>query len=599
MAVVIFHAGIERLAGGYLGVDVFYVISGFLITSIIMHEIEAGEFSLMGFYRRRIVRILPALFAMLAAVLAVACLVAMPPDIAAIGKSSAAAAGFIANMHFWQTTGYFDTAAEAAPLLHTWSLGVEEQFYILFPLLLIVLARKRLKTIWGLCLLCAASFALALWFGSWENGSDFYLLPARAWQLGLGALVATGFFPKAAKPVSGIVAGVGLVMLCVSFFLDMQFSAWAAVLPSFGAAFMIAYSEGSLVHRLLALPILRWLGAISYSLYLWHWPIITYYRMFYGLDLQPIEEAGLIAGSIGVAALSYYLVEQPFLRRLRSADARKTVAVGGLALIGMVCASLLVATRSEAWRSIPAEAIKVADYVTYADSPAFMAQSRKGPCQVYTLAQPYKPDLCAPLLPGKINVALIGDSHAAHYWRSLVDRFPHANIMQATGAGCAMLLDSVGLKHCAAVHRFAYGAMLARGHISHVILAERWTPGQIPQLRKTVAYFHSRGIGVTIIGPVAEYDARFPIALGRAMETGNASDVDRFRRNEIARTDALVRAAALASGAAYYSVYQAECARNTCAYTNPHDGAPLHFDYGHVTKSGADYLLRGLRLPVG
>lgn len=597
MAVVIFHAGIQRLGGGYLGVDIFYVISGFLITSIILHEIDAGAFTLTGFYRRRIVRILPALFVMLAFVLAVACLVAMPPDIAAIGNSSAAAAGFMANIHFWQTTGYFDAAAEAAPLLHTWSLGVEEQFYILYPFLLLAVARWRKSPKWALIWLCLASFALAIWFATWRNGSDFYLLPARAWQLGLGALVATGFFPKLRGLAALALAAAGLAGMTAAFFVGSEFSIEMALLTSVGAALVIAYGEGSLVHRLLALPPMRWLGAISYSLYLWHWPIITFYRQFYGLDLDLVEEVGLIAASILAAALSYYLVEQPMLRRFRSSNPKRTVIVGAVAVMAMIGGSLTVAARADKWRDLPPDVAKISAYVDYADRPEFNRQSREGTCLIASLDHHYDETACASLDPARRNIALIGDSHAAHFWLALTRRFPDANIIQANGAGCPMLLGSVGLDRCKDVHRFAYGPLMERGDLDHVILAGRWTRHHLKLLENTIAYLKERGIPVTVIGPSVEYDARFPIALGKAIERGEPGRVDRFRRNEIADIDALVREVATKAGASYYSVYQAECPNGKCAYVSPSDGAPLHFDYGHVTQSGAEYLLRDLKLP--
>ena len=597
MAVVIFHAVIDRLAGGYLGVDIFYVISGFLITSIILHENEAGAFSLMSFYRRRIVRILPALFVMLLTVLAVACVVAMPPDIAAIGKSSAAAAAFIANMHFWQTTGYFDSAAEAAPLLHTWSLGVEEQFYILYPLLLLAIARWRKNPAPALFVLCIVSFAVALWLGTWENESNFYLLPARAWQLGLGALVATGFFPAVRAPLAQGLAITGLIAITISFFIDADFSAELAVLPSLGAALVIAYGASGFVSNLLSLRPVRWIGMISYSLYLWHWPIMTYYRIFYGLDLGMAEEAGLIAASFLAAALSYYLVEQPFLRRFRSADSRKTALVGAVAIIAMIGTSLAVAARAYEWRAIPAEAARVAEYVNYSKWPEFKGQGRKGVCLISTIRQIYKPEECARLDKTKPNVALIGDSHAAHYWHSLVKRFPGSNIMQVNGASCAVLIDAARLERCQPIRDFAYGPLIDRGGLDHVILVHRWTRSHLPQLRKTILYLRQRGISVTVIGPVVEYSTRFPIALARSMETGNPADIDRLRRNEIARTDTLIQEVARETGASYYSAYKAECDGTRCAYVNPRDGAPIHFDYGHLTESGADYVLRDFQLP--
>ncbi len=596
MAVLIFHAGIERLGGGYLGVDIFYVISGFLITGIIRHEIDDGSFTLAGFYRRRIVRILPALFAMLTAVLITACIVAMPPDIDAIGKSSAAAAGFVANIHFWLTTGYFDDAAEAAPLLHTWSLGVEEQFYILYPFLLIAIASRGRNPKWPLAALSVGSFLLALWMQGRGDGSDFYLLPARAWQLGLGALVAVGFFPKLRGAPALALATAGLGAMVAGFFVGSEFTVFMALLTSAGAALVIAYAEGTPVHRLLALPPMRWIGAISYSLYLWHWPIITFYRQYYGLDLELAEEAGLIGASILVAALSYYMVEQPALRRFRNAASGKTVAVGAIAIAAMIGVSLTIAANAGSVRDMPSEARRIAAYVNYDDGPWREEQARTGRCFLVEVEQVYDEGLCARFIPGKRNIALIGDSHAAQYWLALSRRFPQDNIMQATGAGCAILLGIKPLERCAEINALVFGRLAGRGRLDGVILAGRWTRHQLPFLKRTIAFYRARSIPVTVIGPVLEYEARFPIALAKAIEIGDATYTDRLRRTGIMALDKQVRKAATDAGASYYSVIDAECPMGRCAHVSPVDGAPLHFDYGHVTQSGADYVLRDLTL---
>ena len=194
--VVLFHAGLGAFSGGFVGVDVFFVISGFLITGLIRHEIDGGRFTLANFYERRIRRLFPALFAMLFAASAVAAWLLLPADLVDFAKSVLATSVFGSNFLFWGEAGYFGRAAEEIPLLHTWSLAVEEQYYILFPLFLLwVAARGRKRYVTATALVTAATFALSVVYLPIDPDATFYLAPFRAWELGLGALLALGAFP--------------------------------------------------------------------------------------------------------------------------------------------------------------------------------------------------------------------------------------------------------------------------------------------------------------------------------------------------------------------------------------------------------------------
>jgi peptidoglycan/LPS O-acetylase OafA/YrhL len=595
LPILLFHAGVDALPGGFLGVDIFFVISGFLITSIIIRELETGQFSLLGFYHRRVVRIFPALFAMLAFVMAASCLLLLPTELEARAEEALATAVFASNIYFWRTANYFGGEAETIPFLHTWSLGVEEQFYIFFPLFLLLVRRlfngsyrPWLLAVFFLSSACAAG---SYWI---DPEGAFYLLPARAWQLALGALIAIGAFPAASMRWRAILGWAGLALIAfgalfvqTSFMLPMPWSLPASV----GAALCIAYGEHTAAHRLLALPVLRWFGAVSYSLYLWHWPIITFYRIETGLELDLVETIGLIAASIAAAAVSYYYVEQPFLRRYRTARPRLTVGVGIATLAAMVGATCYVAAQPFGWRQVSPELVRIAGYVEYPATPERAAQFREGVCFASGHNDNVDFTACAQLAPGKRNIALIGDSHAAQYSQALQERFAQDNVMQLTSSGCRIIINGEGPDRCQRLIRYVYGPFLARGGIDHAILAGRWRLSDLADLERTIALLRRRGIAVTVIGPGDEFEGDFPLLLARVLETGRVGDMERFRLDGQAEVDARAMETAERAGAVYYSVRARECSNGACAYLAP-DRTPIHFDYGHVTHAGARFLLR-------
>ena len=292
LAVVLYHANIQPFGGGYVGVDVFFVISGYLITSLIHEHCRTGQFSIVQFYERRVRRIFPALFATVAFCFLVGCLLMMPLDYKQFGYSAVANALFASNLLFWLKTGYFDTDAEVKPLLHTWSLGVEEQFYILFPCLLLLLYkfwRNGVASI--LSLLLIASLFLSVWQVYDQPTSAFYLPLGRAWELLVGALLALSrdrlphrvFF-------DGVLGLLGMALIFGSIFsltADTPFPGLAALPACLGTAAIIYSGEQSkhFVPRLLSLRIVVLLGIISYSLYLWHWPLLVFAKYFVARQL--------------------------------------------------------------------------------------------------------------------------------------------------------------------------------------------------------------------------------------------------------------------------------------------------------------------------
>lgn len=545
LPILLFHAGVASMSGGFVGVDIFFVISGFLITNILGRDIAAGQFSIARFYRRRVVRIFPALVALLLVVLAAGSQVLLVNELRGLSESAAAAMGFVSNIYFWKDADYFAGAAEAKPLLHTWSLGVEEQFYIFYPLLLVLLRRWVPHRI-GLVILAITllSFALSVVVTIRAPATAFYLLPTRAWELGAGALVALGITPKLESPRRRDLAAVtGLILVIAAVFTiepSTLFPAPAAALPCVGAMLLIAYGEGAITQRLLVALPMRWIGAISYSLYLWHWPIITFYRLRYGFTLTPSATLILVAASFAAATLSYYWIEQPFLRRFRDGGSRRVIGVGGLALASVVGGALMISTSASAIVRYPPAVRTIADYSNYRDMPQYGYQSRKGPCFVGA-EQTFDVHRCLAIAKDRPNAVVLGDSHAAQYWRAIALRFPEAHVMEATASGCRPTIALHGERRCTAVVDLVLNTLSDRPELDTVILAGRWQPDEVDPLAATVRMLRAKRLAVIVIGPTIEYDGEMPQLLARAMLQNDTDALASLRLRERERLDRRMR----------------------------------------------------------
>ncbi|MEM9579107.1 MAG: acyltransferase family protein [Pseudomonadota bacterium] len=339
LSVVLYHFGVPGLGGGFVGVDIFFVISGFLIGGLLWREAEdTGRIRLARFFARRIKRLAPAFATMALAVAAASYVILLPFEFREFGKSLIAATVYLSNVHFYREAGYFDTGAEDKILLHTWSLAVEEQFYIILPLVILLLA-KRLGMLRAFLWVCfALSFAASLWILPRSQPAAFYLFPFRAWELLAGVLLAIEAqrhqFTFCAPPALG---WLGLALTLAGIIIipsGTGFPGLWALLPVAGAVVLIASGlSNSPVTRLLRHPIPVGIGLISYSLYLWHWPVVTLYGYWFG-KMSALASALLIVLSFALAFLSWLLVERPVRRATLSLPA----VFGG----GILASALLV-----------------------------------------------------------------------------------------------------------------------------------------------------------------------------------------------------------------------------------------------------------------
>ena len=338
LSVLCFHFDILRVNGGFVGVDVFFVISGYLITSIIAKDVFAGRFSFIAFYERRMRRIFPALFFLLFGCTLIAATMFAPEDLLTFGKTLIATTCFASNFFFLSRSmagGYFANISDQQALLHTWSLAVEEQFYLLFPAVLLVLFKwAKRRTVHMLAILAIISFLLSIRLTKANPSAAFYMLFPRAWELLLGSLLAL----KAVPPIRGRIAreslafgGLALFLIADFLFTDnTSFPGWAALVPCFGAALLIYAGENGLskTGALLSLPPIVFIGVISYSLYLWHWPLIVFSQYFLSANLSRTAKFAIILATFLLAFLSFEFVESQFRGKGARFSRRQVFALG-------------------------------------------------------------------------------------------------------------------------------------------------------------------------------------------------------------------------------------------------------------------------------
>ena len=343
--IILFHAGFEYFSGGFVGVDVFFVISGYLITTIILSEKEQGTFSLVNFYERRFRRILPALFMVMLASLIFSLLWLMPSYMEDFSQSLMAVSTFSSNILFWHESGYWEISNELKPLLHTWSLAVEEQYYVLYPLFLMQIWHFRKDWILGSFIVIAAiSLATAQWGAYNKPIPTFYLLPTRGWELAIGAGIAYYFLYRkqtvrtllSHKSIHEALGLLGLLMISYAVYVfdkGTPFPSLYALVPTVGTGLIILFSSSqTMVGRLLSIKSLVAVGLISYGAYLWHWPLLVFARHLSLTEPSELTFAILALLTFPLAYLSWRYIEKPF--RTKSIFSRKTIFT--LSFIGSV-----------------------------------------------------------------------------------------------------------------------------------------------------------------------------------------------------------------------------------------------------------------------
>ena len=474
-AVIAYHFSPALLPGGYLGVDIFFVISGFLITKIIWTELQAGEFTLLRFYERRIRRIMPALLAVLLVSGIAALVILLPADLIGFGKSAIATLLFAANIYFWRDTNYFARSAEEKPLLHLWSLGVEEQFYLFFPLLLMLVvsfARSRVFALVVLLTICSLALNSAMHAIGGANPA-FFLLPSRAWELGAGALIAlapVSWTHPSGRRAHGF-AVAGLILIAIALFVPLPRGALIpAALPAIAGTVLLLWvilGRTSPFGGVLSTKPMVFLGQISYSLYLWHWPVIVFAKYYLVREFTLVESLLALVLMVALATLSWRYLERPFRRG--SMSLRRVLTLTGAGSLAAAALGFVMIVGKGLPGRLPPEAAAinaavgthyrcgVTDYLAFGGSRA---------C---TLNLPSRDPMDAQLV-------LFGNSHAQMYAplvRTIITEQEKTGILVPMN-GC---LPTVSLNinaACLAMARRNLETILSLPATSQVILAFTW-----------------------------------------------------------------------------------------------------------------------------
>jgi peptidoglycan/LPS O-acetylase OafA/YrhL len=600
LPVIAFHFVIlpKIFAGGFVGVDIFFVISGYLITSSILHDINNKTYSIVDFYNRRIRRIFPALFTVFIFCVVVAFFCSFSSEATKISQSILSSVFFVSNYLFYNQSGYFDRNSETNPLLHMWSLSVEEQFYVIFPVAIYLLRDFSDKTRVQLLLAVAfVSFVASVWMVTANTAAAFFLVQYRAWELLIGALLAVNAIPNLTRQWEAELVGIsGIALIVLSVYLisnNTPFPGLAAVAPCAGAAAVIYSGTGTktLTSRALAFLPIRFIGLISYSLYLWHWPLIVFYRLVVASEPTRSEKGALLLACMLAATISWRFIEKPFREKPYKLKAYGTLVAGGATMILTAAISLALPSLIDGVFRYPSQAIEVLSYAKIDES-----HMRVGTCFLTsTDITKIVDNNCLDIKPNVPNVLIIGDSHAAHLWSGLQASYPTVNFLQATVAGCAPILGEKSKSPaCAEMIQYVFQRFLPDVHLDGIIISARWKSDLIlPELINTANIARSYADRVIIFGPMPEYDQALPRILARAIASGKSElDFANFHRLSLSQKIDQDFSTGLQgrSSIGYVSVYQALCTPDCKVWATKK--IPLQFDNSHLTCEGSIELAR-------
>jgi peptidoglycan/LPS O-acetylase OafA/YrhL len=592
MLVVNFHAFPEAMPGGFVGVDIFFVISGFLITGIIVRELDRQRFSLLAFYNRRIRRIFPALIVVLAATLVLGWLWMLPAAYAQLSADVFASAAFFSNVALLLQSGYFDIESGKKPLLHLWSLGIEEQFYLFWPLILMLVARLRLSILVAASVIGIGSFLLNVALIGSNPVATFYLPFTRAWELLAGAVLACSWNQVSQTgAASNLRASIGLVLIATAAgVLDTKsaFPGWWAVLPVAGGALLLSAPTAWFCRTLLASRPLVWIGLISYPQYLWHWPLLVFFGIIKFGPLTLVERELILGLSALLAWLTYWLVESPF-RFGRPSRLKIASLCAGMVLVA-VAGGIVVQGRGFDFRLPP-------EIRAMADVPTQSSQWRIHECLLDLSHEMSFADSCVDRNRRPL-ILVWGDSTAGALLPGLrkAQQARDFGIAQFTSSSCipALNVDIAGTPNCRAIN----DKILARAREikPDIVLLHGPSDRYLDSVAETVvALKKETNARVVVLGPVPTWRRGLPNEVLRYFMLHHRLIPERSSDVWSNWPDAILRAKLVPLGAEYISVWDAMCNPDGCLTRIGDTAADISAsDQVHFTEKGSVFLVQSI-----
>ena len=596
LAVVLFHINPLLLPGGYIGVDIFFVISGYLIMGFIWRDLQNENFSLLNFYTKRVYRLFPALFVTVFFSSVAAYLILLPNESEIYLKSMVSTLFYFSNFYFYTQANYFNDAMTFYPLLHTWSLSVEEQFYMFFPLILMFIYRKKIKHVFTVLLLLGIlSLILSQWYVNEDASFAFFSSPTRFFQFIIGGLIAIYLQRhKVTKRGSdiAIIAGLCIIFYTLYFYNEKTlFPGLNALLPTFGAGLVMYFgSNAKYMKVFLENRVISLIGNASYSIYLWHWPLLVFYKLKYSPNLSSKEQFGLLLVSIFFGIVSWYFIENRFRKsKFSSLTIKPILTVLGVSFI-FVIFNIIV------FKYFPSKTLryqqKAARYLNFNTD-----EFRAGSCFLtskYNDIKFYNKDLCVTYEEGKKNYLLLGDSHAAHYYSALSDMMrSDETLTQVTASGCVPLLKSHGARRCTGLNAWAYNTLIHKKHFNVIILSANWRIVDKNVFKNSLNVLSRYTNKLIVLGPSLEYKQSLPrllVHLKKGEESSQlyktASAYDAF-----VSIDKSIENYTTTNNVEYISILKILCNKKGCKSVTD-DGTPINFDNGHLTHEGATYILK-------
>jgi len=579
LGVVLFHYKVPYFDGGFAGVDIFFVISGYLMTKIITKSLLEGNFSLSNFYSRRATRILPALIFLVLVITCIGYFIYLPIGFKELTKNAAASVAFISNFVYYKRD-YFDASSDTNMFLHTWSLSVEWQFYMLLPLLFMLLNHFWRITRRGLGIVLFAATIILFIFSVvaqkiWPNAS-FYLFPTRSWEMLAGgvAFLSEGYF-KQLKTKSYVVLGyLGLFLSLTLLHAQLPWPGFWTLAPVLSTFIIIVGNENKPV--IIQNPVVQFIGNISYSFYLWHWPV---YVMggYLGFVENSISTIALIALSGCLALISYKYVESQMANNIRLVLVAACIAIAfPLGLSFIIKNNFLFSNDS----------LRISQYgETHLKERE--SQFNASNCFTSSIYSNYNKAQCLKIVDGKQNYLLLGDSHSAHLSQSLRNSFDALgiNLNQASSSGCMPLLNQGGQKRCTELMDYIFFEYLPQNAnvLNGVIISANWIDSKnqnlIEDLKTTTEYLTKLGIRYILIGQNETYLLPYPIIAAREYEE-RIKFSEKFLNVKSRKVNELLKSS---FGKYYIDIYQLSLIPKLSK-----DKAPYMFDENHFTKYGAD-----------